>query len=241
MAKMSKKVKATLKTTVKKPVAVEPSEVSAAEIVCILDRSGSMSGVVQATIEGYNGFIQEQKDLGPGQVTLVLFDNKYELVYENVALADVPELTTDVYFTRGGTALLDAVGLTISNVRERHLKDQPEQTLFMIITDGYENSSKEYTEEGLVKRMVKECLDDQGWKFFFLGAGIDVFAEAAAIGIPQAFAAEMKGGYAGTRHAYETASAAMSMSRTGEGDLGGSGQTMSDLYDEGDTGVAPSQ
>ena len=110
----------------------------------------------------------------------------------------------------------------------------------MIITDGYENDSKEYIKEGQVKEMVKECLDDQNWKFFFLGAGIDAFAEAGKMGIPQAYAAQMKSGVGGTSQAYATASAAMSRSREG-GNLGGSGQTMSDLYDEGDTGVAPSQ
>lgn len=230
------KVKATLKTTVQKPV-----KVSVAEIVCILDRSGSMSRVTEETIAGFNKFIGEQRDLGPGRVTLVLFDDEYELVYEDVALTDVQDITPEVYFTRGSTALLDAVGRTISNVRERHMKGKPEQTLFMIVTDGYENDSKEYTEEGQVKTMVKECMEEHDWKFFFLGADVDAFGEAGSMGISQAYAVRTKGDRIGTQHAYASAWAAMSVSRSG-GDLGESGQTMSDLYDEaGDTGVSPAK
>ena len=208
-------------------------DVSMAEIVCILDRSGSMSGLVEATIKGYNKFIEEQQELraGPGRVTLVLFDDEYEIVYEDMALDKVPDLTGQVYFTRNTTALLDAVGKTISRVKERHLTNRPGKTLFLIITDGIENDSKEYTKEGQIKAMVQECVDDLDWEFFYLGANVDAFLEAGGLGIQGAYAANYQPTHGGTRTAYGTVSAAMASSRGGVA-LKDSGKTMSDLMDE---------
>jgi hypothetical protein len=190
-----------------------------------------MSGKVEATIAGYNKFIEEQRELGPGRVTLVLFDDEYELVYEDTALAKVPELTGEVYYTRGWTALLDAMGKTISDVQERHLNDRPDKTLFLVITDGIENRSQEYTAEGQVKKMVRECIEDHGWEFFYLGANVDTFREAVdKMGFDPNYVSPMPSDRKGTQHAYATASAAMSMSRSGGG-LSAK-QTMSDLMDE---------
>lgn len=209
------------------------TDMSMAEIVCILDRSGSMSGLVESTIKGYNHFVKEQQELraGPGRVTLVLFDDEYEIVYEDVALDKVPDLTGKVYFTRNTTALLDAVGKTISRVKERHLTNRPGKTLFFIITDGRENDSKEYVKEGQVKTMVAECIDGLDWEFFYLGANVDAFFEAGEMGIQSAYAANYAPTRGGTRTAYGTVSAAMSASRKGSS-LMDSGKTMSDIMDE---------
>lgn len=208
-------------------------DISMAEIVCILDRSGSMSGLVESTIKGYNHFIKEQQDLaaGPGRVTLVLFDDEYEIVYEDEALDKVPDLTGKVYYTRNTTALLDAVGKTISRVKERHLTNRPGKTLFLIITDGVENDSQEYIEEGQVKAMVQECVDDLNWEFFYLGANVDAFLEAGQMGIAGIYAANYAPTRGGTQTAYGTVSAAMASSRSGVA-LKDSGKTMSDLMDE---------
>lgn len=211
-------------------------ETSMAEIVCILDRSGSMSVLREATLQGYNRFIKDQQELnaGPGRVTLVLFDDEYEIVYEDVPLDKVPELTEKDYYTRNTTALLDAVGKTISRVKERHLTNRPGKTLFFIITDGLENASKEYTQEGQIKGMVAECTDDLDWEFFYLGANVDAFHEAGALGINVINVANYNPTNIGTRRAYFAASAAMAGSRGGSS-LTDSGKTMSDLMDEQDT------
>jgi hypothetical protein len=192
-----------------------------------------MSGLVEATISGYNKFIKEQQELsaGPGRVTLVLFDNQYEIVYEDEALDKVPELDGRVYYTRGMTALLDAVGKTIARVKERHLTNRPGKTLFLIITDGQENSSQEYTEEGRVKTMVAECTDDLDWEFFYLGANVDAFHEAGGLGIQHAYAANYDPSDIGTKQAYGTVSAAMSDSRKGGPKLSAA-QSLSDIMNE---------
>ena len=205
-----------------------------AEIVCILDRSGSMRSLVDSTISNFNEFIQKQRLDGPGQVTLVLFDDQYEVIYENMALSMVPDLTRDVYFDRGMTRLMDAVGKTIARVKERHLNDRPDKTMFLIITDGQENDSQEYTESGTIKEMVGECIDDLNWEFFYLGANVDAFAEAGNMGIPSVYAANYDPSNIGTKRAYATASAAMSGSRSSSagGQSLSEGKTLSDLYDD---------
>jgi len=203
-----------------------------AEIVCILDRSGSMSGLAESTIEGYNKFIAEQREIGPGRVTLVLFDTQYEVVYEDMALSQVPDLTEQVYYVRGSTALLDAVGKTINLVKERHLSDRPNKTMFLIVTDGWENASKEYTEEGLVKPLVRECREDLNWEFYYLGANVDSFVEAANMGIPAAFAANYDPSLSGTRDLYAATSSAFGSSRSGDTKaVSESGMTMTNYMD----------
>lgn len=205
---------------------------SIAEIVCILDRSGSMTGREHDTIEGFNGFVKNQRELGPGRLTLVLFSGRrdYEVIHDDIALSTVPKLTRDVYQTRGSTALMDAVGKTIAMVKERHLEDRPEQTIFMIITDGEENNSIEYTREGQIREMVNECQEDLEWQFFFLGVGIDAFAEARMMGIHGVHTAMAADDAQGYNASWQAAEAAASMSRTSGGGL--SGTTMQNLYDD---------
>lgn len=158
------------------------------EIVFVLDRSGSMEHLTLETIGGYNSLIEKQKEenLGEAYVTTVLFDDTYTLLYDHVNLNNVPRLTKKDYYARGCTALLDAVGRTIDRIGERLCNtpenERPENILFIITTDGYENASREYTKSRL-KEMITLQQNVYSWKFIFLGADIDAVGEADSIGI----------------------------------------------------------
>lgn len=157
------------------------------EIVFILDRSGSMGGLESDTIGGYNALMEKQKkEEGEAIVSTVLFDDAAEVLYDRVKLADVPAMTDKEYYVRGCTALLDALGGAIHHIGNVHKyareEDRPEKTLFIITTDGQENSSRRYTYEK-VKKMVERQKEKYGWEFLFLGANIDAIAEAGRFGI----------------------------------------------------------
>ena len=157
------------------------------EIVFILDRSGSMSGLEADTIGGYNSLIQKQKkEEGEAYISTVLFDDVSEVLYDRVPLSDIGLMTDKEYYVRGCTALLDAIGGAIHHIGNVHKyareEDRPEKTLFIITTDGQENSSKNYTYDK-VKRMVERQKEKFGWEFLFLGANIDAVAEAKKFGI----------------------------------------------------------
>lgn len=159
------------------------------EIVSILDRSGSMSGLVNDVIGGYNSFIADQKkEPGEASVTLVIFDTVYDVVYSGKPINEVPELTSKVYNARGMTALLDAIGRTIIEVGDRLAKtpedERPEKVLFMIQTDGAENSSTEFS-QSKVKEMIEHQQTVYGWAFTFLGANIDSAQVGSSFGIPK--------------------------------------------------------
>ena len=156
------------------------------ELVFILDRSGSMSGKESDTIGGFNSLVEKQKkEPGDALVSVILFDDQYEILYDRVSLKDIPVMTEKEYYVRGSTALLDAVGKTVNhvkNVLERiEEAERPGKTLFVIMTDGYENASKEYS-KGVVKDLIEGRKKD-GWEFLFIGANIDSVSEAASIGI----------------------------------------------------------
>lgn len=159
------------------------------EIVFILDRSGSMYELTNDTIGGYNSYIESQKEVeGSANLTTVLFDDKYEVLHDGIDIKDVKPLTTKEYFTRGSTALLDAIGKTLATVGDRLANTdedkKPGKVLVVITTDGYENSSKEYTQ-----KQIKDIIDLQtsrGWQFIFLGANVDSFDVAKGIGIAMA-------------------------------------------------------
>lgn len=155
------------------------------EIVFLLDRSGSMAGLEGDTIGGFNTFIEKQRQLpGKTSVTTVLFDHAYEVLWDGIDAADV-KLTEKDYYVRGMTALLDAVGQTIMTVQQRFGEidnDDKRKVIFVITTDGMENSSKEFTYEK-VKDLINQQQESHGWEFIFMGANIDAVQEAGNIGI----------------------------------------------------------
>tara|TARA_Y100000310_G_scaffold311548_1_gene357920 strand:- start:11364 stop:11984 length:621 start_codon:yes stop_codon:yes gene_type:complete len=156
-----------------------------AEIVIISDRSGSMGGIASDMEGGIKEFLKEQKEDNKGEinVTFTQFDDEYEVVFENKPIAEVEDITIR---PRGGTALLDAIGKTISSVSERISElaeeNQPERVLFIIITDGYENSSREYNKEQITD-LISTNEETNGWDFTFLGANLDAIAEGGRIGV----------------------------------------------------------
>ena len=157
------------------------------EIVFILDRSGSMSGLEKDTIGGYNSLIRKQKkEDSEAIVSTVLFDDMQEVLHDRVNLRRVKPITEDEYYVRGCTALLDALGGAIHHIGNVHKyarkEDRPDKTLFIITTDGMENASRRYT-YAQVKRMIERQKSRYGWEFLFLGANIDAIAEAGKIGI----------------------------------------------------------
>ena len=157
------------------------------QIVCILDRSGSMENLAEDTIGGYNSFLAKQKEnSGAAEVTTVLFDNEYELIADGVNLTEIEDLTPKTYFARGTTALLDAVGMTINNLLGKMEKDgicpEKRRVLFMIMTDGLENASREYN-KAKVKSLIEATTENYHWNYIFMGANIDSAQEASSIGI----------------------------------------------------------
>lgn len=158
------------------------------ELVFILDCSGSMSGLEKDTIGGFNSLIQKQsKEKGKCYVSCVLFDDVQEVIYDRVPLNEVKKMTQKQYYARGCTALLDAMGGAIHHIGNVHKysKEEIGKTLFIIITDGLENSSKRYTYV-TIKQMVERQKEKYGWEFIFIGANMDVIQEANKFGIDQA-------------------------------------------------------
>ena len=157
------------------------------ELVFILDRSGSMSGLETDTIGGFNSMIEKQKkEDGEALVSTVLFDNVSEVLHDRVDLKKIEPMTDRQYTVRGCTALLDAIGGAIHHIGNVHKyareEDRPEHTMFVITTDGMENASHRYTAEQ-VKAMVERQKEKYGWEFLFLGANIDAVSTARTFGI----------------------------------------------------------
>jgi uncharacterized protein YegL len=156
------------------------------EIIFLLDRSGSMGGLESDTIGGFNGFIDRQcKQKGETRLTAVLFDDQTEILWNGID-ANHARLTDEEYYVRGCTALLDAVGKTISEAGRRLSQteegEKPGKVIFVITTDGMENASQEYTYEK-VKRMIEHQKEKYSWEFIFMGANIDAAEEAESLGI----------------------------------------------------------
>lgn len=157
------------------------------EVVFILDRSGSMSGLEADTIGGFNSMISKQKkEDGEAVISTVLFDDQQEVVYDRQPVKMVEPMTDRQYYVRGCTALLDAIGGAIHHIGNVHKyareEDRPEKTMFIITTDGMENTSRFYTYDR-VKYMVERQKEKYGWEFLFLGANIDAISVAARFGI----------------------------------------------------------
>ena len=144
------------------------------DVIFILDRSGSMHGSEDDTIGGFNSYIENNKK-NNYRITTILFDNEYEMLYEGVKISDVKPLTKKEYFTRGSTALLDAIGRSINYMDDK----ESEKALFIITTDGYENASREYTKDK-IKKLIK---NHSNYEFMYIGADIDSYNEGESLGI----------------------------------------------------------
>ena len=165
---------------------VNPADNKLTELVFILDRSGSMGGLEEDTIGGFNSMIEKQKEQqGDCLVTTVLFDHELLTLHDRVPLKDIRPLTRDDYVVRGCTALIDAIGATVSKIDAIHrylrAEDVPANVMFVITTDGLENASREYTSDK-VKKMI-ESKKEKGWEFLFIGANIDAVETAKHFGI----------------------------------------------------------
>ena len=187
------------------------------ELVFILDRSGSMGGLESDTIGGYNSMLSKQKKEKTGKVsvTTVLFDDQYELLYNQVPIEKVSPMTEEEYYVRGSTALLDAIGKTVMQVKaNQDKKEIKDKVLFVIITDGMENASREYRAEQ-VKKLIEERKEKDNWEFLFLGANIDAIGAAKDIGIDSSRAVRFKSDKKGTAKNYEVLNEAIKEIRDG--------------------------
>ena len=187
------------------------------ELVFILDRSGSMSGLEDDTIGGFNSLIQHQKqEPGEALISTVLFSDRSEVLYDRVPLDQVGEMTRREYYVRGCTALLDAIGGAIHHIGNIHKyareEDRPGKTLVIITTDGMENASRIYSYEH-VKRMVERQKEIYNWEFLFLGANIDAISTAAKFGINRDRAVNYECDSEGTALNYEVLSQTVSAYR----------------------------
>ena len=158
------------------------------EIVFILDRSGSMSGLESDTIGGFNAMLRKQKALAVGDayVSTVVFNHASHVIHDRVPIERVPDMTPDDYYVGGSTALYDALGDAIHHIEVIHKyarpEDVPKRTLFIITTDGMENASRRYNRPE-IKRMIQRQKTRYDWEFLFLGANIDAVEAAGDIGI----------------------------------------------------------
>lgn len=187
------------------------------ELVFILDRSGSMHGLENDTIGGFNSMIEKQKsEIGEVLVTTVLFDNQVEMLHNRIDICALKPMTRKEYFVRGTTALLDAIGSTITHISNNHMQMDrtycPEKTLFVIITDGYENASREYS-KSLVKEMIEREQKENNWEFLFLGANIDSVATASGFGIDADHSVDFHADEKGLQVNYDVLSEAICMKR----------------------------
>jgi hypothetical protein len=187
-------------------------------IAIILDRSGSMQSVREATISGFNQFIRSQREQ-PGEVTvkLVQFDDQYDVVFDK-PLADVPELTQDLFVPRGMTALFDAQGRTIVTLGEELAalpeSERPSKVIVMTLTDGLENASKQFKLDRLAD-LIKHQTDVYKWDFIFLGANQDAIRTGALMAIPPSASLTYHPGSAGTANVFAAAASYVRSSRSG--------------------------
>jgi hypothetical protein len=154
------------------------------DLIFVMDRSGSMSGSEKDTIGGFNSFIKRERAKGLNtRVTVVLFDNCYEVLYTRKPIDEVKDLTEEEYWVRGSTALLDAIGKTV-NTLDREIDNK---VLFVIMTDGMENASREYSKE-----QIKNLINNHDWEFIYIGADIDSYSEAGSFGFRKSRVANYK-------------------------------------------------
>lgn len=178
------------------------------ELVFILDRSGSMSGLESDTVGGFNTMIEKQKKQNaPCYVSTVLFNHTSEVLYDRVKLGEVQKITEDDFFVGGSTALMDAIGGAIHHIGNIHKyirpEDVPANTMFVIMTDGMENASRNYSSDR-VKQMIERQKKRYGWEFLFIGANIDAVETAARYGIDADRAVNYHADKEGTRVVYQS-------------------------------------
>lgn len=188
------------------------------EIVFLLDRSGSMSGLEKDTIGGFNAMIEKQKkEEGEALISTILFDHETKVLHDRVQVQDVKPISEKDYQVRGCTALLDAMGGAIHHIGNVHKyarnEDVPEHTIFVITTDGMENASSHYS-SSKVRTMVERQKEKYGWEFLFLGANMDAIAAARDFGIEEDKAVEYRSDDIGTRLNYAVMSEAICEFRT---------------------------
>lgn len=187
------------------------------ELVFILDKSGSMHELVEDTIGGFNSMIEQQKkEPGEARITTVLFDNNYYILHNDMDIKEIEPISEEEYRPGGMTALLDAVGKTINDIGIK-LKNIPEEerpgkVVVVIMTDGYENSSREYSRE-TVKKMIEHQQEKYSWTFIFLGADIDAASEASSIGIDSGWSRTYTKSSAGQSSAYTAVTDSLSAVR----------------------------
>ena len=184
------------------------------ELVFILDRSGSMAGLEQDTIGGFNAMIEKQKkETGECYISTILFDNVSEVLHDRVRLSDIKPMTDKEYTVRGCTALIDAIGGAIHHIGNIHKyarpEDVPEHTMFIITTDGMENASQRYSSDE-VKKMIERQKEKYGWEFLFIGANIDAVETARRYGINEDRAVNYNADAKGTGILYESVACAVS-------------------------------
>ena len=188
------------------------------EIVFLLDRSGSMSGLEADTIGGFNSMLEKQKQQ-PGEAILsaVLFDHECEVVYDRVNIGKAEPMTEKQYYTRGSTALLDALGGAVHHIATAHRyardEDRPGKTIFVITTDGMENASRHWTNSE-VRELVEHEKEKYGWEFRFLGANMDAISAAGRMGISADRAVRYEHDSAGTALNFKVVSEAVCTMRS---------------------------
>ena len=187
------------------------------ELVFILDRSGSMRGLEADTIGGFNALLEKQKkEEGEALVSVVLFDDRFEVLYDRMDIRKVEPMNDSQYYVRGCTALLDALGGAIHHIGNVHKyarrEDVPEKTLFIITTDGMENASRQYTYDQ-VRKMVERQKERYHWEFLFLGANMDAISVARRFGIQANRAVNYENDSEGTALNFEVMSRAVSCAR----------------------------
>ena len=187
------------------------------EMVFILDRSGSMHGLEEDTIGGFNSMIDKQrKEEGRALVSTVLFCDESKVIHDRVDFGEIKPLTQEEYYTCGCTALLDAIGDAIHHIGNVHKyarpEDRPDKTVFVIITDGLENASRRYTYEK-VRHLIGKQKEKHGWEFLFLGANMDAVEVAARVGIARDRAVEYNCDDTGVELNYRTVSDAVTCMR----------------------------